>query len=151
MPSNSNVLKKTALLAIFSMAFFLSPFALAGKKDGHDGHHGKDKEKQFYGSLKKIKEELNLTEEQKKQLKEMQATYGKEAMKKKHAEMDKAQDELEEALKSDASDEKVREKFVALQKIQEDFAKTRFERILHIRSILTPEQRAKFKNMIGKE
>jgi Spy/CpxP family protein refolding chaperone len=93
---------------------------------------------------------LNLTEEQEKKLKETQATYGKEAMKKKHDAMEKAQDELSEALKSDATDEKIREKFAALHKIQEDFATVRFEKILYIRSILTPEQRTKFKELIGK-
>lgn len=150
MPSNLQIsLKKPAVLAVFSVVFLLSNFALAGKKDMSHGCH--EKEKQFYGSLKKIKEKLDLTDEQKTKLKDMQATYGKEAMKKKHHDMEQVQKDLEELLKSDASDEKVREKFAALQKIQEDFAKTRFERILHIRSILTPEQRTKFKNMIGKE
>ena len=149
MPSKSNIFKKSALLVVFTMAFLLSPFAQADKKDGHHGKGGKDKH--FYGSLKKIKEQLNLTDEQKNKLKEMQDTYGKEAMKKKHDKMDKAQKDLEEALRSDASDEKVREQFSELQKIQEDFAKTRFEKIILIRSILTPEQRAKFKTLIGKE
>lgn len=144
MPSKTNI-----LLALFTMAFLLSPFAQAGKKDGHHGKGGKDKH--FYGSLKKIKEQLNLTDEQKNKLKEMQATYGKEAMKKKHEKMDTAQKDLEQALRSDASDEKVREQFSELQKIQEDFAKTRFEKVLLIRSILTPEQRAKFKDLIGKQ
>ena len=150
MPSNFySSIKKPAALAAFALILSLSSFAQAGKKEMPHGCN--EKEKQFYGSLKKIKEKLDLTEEQKNKLKDMQATYGKEAMKKKHHEMEQVQKELEDLLKSDASDEKAREKFAALQKIQEDFAKTRFERILHIRSILTPEQRAKFNNMIGKE
>lgn len=151
MPSNIDKkhFKKSALLASFALAFLLSPLAQADKKD--ECAMGKDKDKQFYGSLKKVKDQLNLTEEQKKKLQDMHATYGKEAMKKKHDAMDKAQDELEAALKSDATDEKIREKFVALQKIQEEFATIRFEKILVVRSILTPEQRTKFKSLIGKE
>jgi Spy/CpxP family protein refolding chaperone len=151
MPSNTtNSFKKSALLIAFATAFFLTPLAEAGKKDDRWGSHGKHKDKQLYGNLKKIKGQLNLTEEQEKKLKETQATYGKEAMKKKHDAMEKAQDELSEALKSDATDEKIREKFAALHKIQEDFATVRFEKILYIRSILTPEQRTKFKELIGK-
>lgn len=100
--------------------------------------------------MKNIKKELNLTAEQKKQLKDS-GGYSREDMKKKHTALREAQKSLEETLKSDASEEQIRAKFTELQTIQEDFAKARFEKILKIRSVLTPEQRAKFKNVIGKK
>ena len=150
MPCNTLNLKKSAFTALFAAVFLASPLASAGKGHGDKGDSCKGKEKSFFSIHPKIKEQLNLTEEQKNKLKEMKDTYGKEAMKKKHVAMEKAQKELEEALKSDATDEKVREKFDALHKLQEEFAKTRFEKILHVRSILTPEQRLKFKTLIGK-
>ena len=150
MPYNTLNLKKSAFTALFAAVFLASPIASAdrGRKDKGDSCKGK--EKHFYSVLPKIKEKLNLTEEQKNKLKETKETYGKDAMKKKHEAMEKAQKELEEALKSDASDEKVREKFEALHKIQEEFARVRFEKILVVRSILTSEQRLKFKELIGK-
>ena len=150
MPSYLKTFKTSALVAAFTMAFLLSPLAEAGKKEGREGGHGHHG-KHFYGNLKKIKEQLNLTDEQKTKLKDMKATHGKEVMKKKQEAMEQAHKDLKEALKSDASDETIREKFAALQKVQEDFAKTRFEHILLIRSVLTPEQRTKFKTLIGKE
>ncbi|MFN3454611.1 MAG: Spy/CpxP family protein refolding chaperone [Pseudobdellovibrio sp.] len=107
---------------------------------------GKDK----FNYMKKIKKELNLTAEQKKQLKDS-GGYSREDMKQKHTALREAQKSLEETLKSDASEEQIRAKFTELQTIQEDFAKARFEKILKIRSVLTPEQRAKFKNVIGKK
>ncbi len=149
MPCNTLNLKKSAFTALFAAVFLASPLASAEKGHGDKGSC-KGKEKHFYSILPKVKKQLNLTEEQKNKLKEMKDTYGREAMKKNHVAMEKAQKELEEALKSDASDEKVREKFDVLHKLQEEFAKTRFEKILLVRSILTPEQRLKFKTLIEK-
>lgn len=146
MPSKTNTFKRSALFAIFSIAFLFTNLAMA---EEHGDRKGR-KDKHHYGSLKKIKEQLNLTKEQNKLLKDSQATFGKETMKKKHGELEAAQKDLEQALKSDATDEQIRAKFTALQKLQEDFAKTRFEKILYVRSILTPEQRTKFKTLIGR-
>lgn len=148
MPSKTNLFKKSALLVALTSAFLLSPMAYAGKKDDHYGKGGKDKN--FYSSFKKIKDQLDLTDEQKNKLKEMKATHGKKAMKEAHEKMDTAQKALEDALRSDASDEMVRVQFSELQKIQEEFAKARFEKVMMIRSILTSEQRAKLKSLIDK-
>ena len=150
MPCNTLSLKKSAFTALFAAVFLASPLASAGKGHGDKGDSCKGKEKHFFSIHPKIKEQLNLTEEQKNKLKATKETYGREAMKKQHEAMEKAQKELEATLKSDASDEKVREKFEALHKIQEQFARLRFEKILVVRSILTPEQRLKFKDLIGK-
>lgn len=149
MPAQINTFRKSAFLAIFSMAFLLTPLAYADKGLCDDsGNHSKDAK--LYNSIKKIKADLNLTEEQKTKLKSMHKV-SKETLKTQRDDLDKAQADIEAALKSDTSDEKIREKFVELQKLQSAFAKSRLEIILHIRSVLTPEQRAKFKNAIGQE
>lgn len=149
LPIKLNPLLTCTLAALFLM--FTGP----AKADNYstDGQKSYDKahDKINFSHIKKLKEELNLTSEQKKQLKSMKSKLGKDSMKKKHAEMAKAYKDLEMALQSEASDDDIREKFNNLQKLQEDFARTRFEKILFIRSILTPEQRAKFNSLIGKE
>ncbi len=93
-------------------------------------------------------EELDLTKEQKSQLKEMREKNREQHRARREA-MDAAREEMEQALKSDASDKQLREKFEKLEKLQSEFAKERFDHILAIRAILTPEQRAKFRGMGG--
>ena len=45
------------------------------------------------------------------------------------------------------TDDEVRVKFANLEKLQAEFAKARFDKILAIRAILTPEQKEKLKGM----
>lgn len=94
--------------------------------------------------------DLNLTPDQKQKLeliqkrdKEMRAE-----LKKVQAEVAAAKGELEAALKSSASNKDVLIKYDDFTALQTKFARGRFERILEMRLILTPEQRAKFQSNI---
>lgn len=97
----------------------------------------------FHGAMMK---ELNLTPEQKEKLKAIRS-QNKGDRKENRQEMKKLREELETAMRGSASDSELKSKFEAIQKKQQEFAKERFEHVLAIRAILTPEQRAKFKGM----
>lgn len=91
-------------------------------------------------------QELNLTPTQKEQLQVIKNKY-KDDMKKQRETMRQARQALQTALQSDASDASLRKQFKALQKQHEEFASLRFEKVLAIRAILTPEQRKQFQAM----
>ncbi len=99
--------------------------------------------------LEKLTKELGLTTEQQEQVK---AVHGKDRaqIKKQREVMRTARKELEQAIKSSATDEEIHGKFSQLEKAQAEFSKLRFEKVLAIRSILTAEQRLNFKGM-GKQ
>lgn len=118
-------------LAFGALAFTLSSTSIA--------HAGRGE-----GGFRKMMEELKLTPEQKEQAKKLHSD-GKDGMKAKKEAMKVAHDELEKAIKGSASQDEVRAKFDALVKTQDEFAKARFEQVLGLRGILTPEQRAKLK------
>lgn len=99
--------------------------------------------------LEKLTKELGLTTEQQEQVKAVQDKDGAQ-IKKQREIMRTARKELEQAIKSSATDEEIRGKFSQLEKAQSEFSKLRFEKVLAIRAILTPEQRLIFKGM-GKE
>lgn len=101
---------------------------------------GSEREAKF---IERMTKELSLTAEQQAKLKEIKSQASGEVREKKRA-MKVAHEELEKALKSSADDQSVRTKFNNLNKLQDEYANARFEKILLIRSILTPEQRQKF-------
>ncbi|MEK7354979.1 MAG: Spy/CpxP family protein refolding chaperone, partial [Bdellovibrionota bacterium] len=101
------------------------------------------------GGFRKMTDELNLTVEQKEKAKKIHSE-GREGMKAKRDAMKAIHDDLEKAIKGAASDDEVRSKFAALLKAQDEFSKARFEKVIALRAILTPEQRTKLKNQGGK-
>lgn len=127
------------------LSYFLSlTVLLLGLNANADSHFGKDgKDKAF--SFRKMKKELNLTPAQVEQLKSFKKE-AKDQLKAKKEAMKEARKGLETTLKSNSSEEAIRTKFSELQAKQDEFSKARFEMVLKIRSILTPEQRAKFKS-----
>lgn len=98
--------------------------------------------------MQKMAKELNLTPDQKAKMKSIRQN-GREEMKAKRDALFAAREDLENSLRGAATDEELKKKFEALQKIQQEMAQGRFEKVLAIRAILTPEQRAKFKSMAG--
>ena len=123
---------------LFLIAFFAlgTVYADTDKNCGHKEGHEKGQWLQ----------ELNLSPEQQQQLAAIKDKYHGEMKKQKKA-MKSARKSLKEALKSDASDESLNAQFNKLQGQRAEFAKLRFEKILAIRAILTPEQRKKFEGM----
>lgn len=127
------------------LSYFLSlAVLLLGLNANADGHFDKDRKDKAF-SFRKMKKELNLTPVQLEQLKSFKKE-AKDQLKAKKEAMKEARKGLETTLKSDNSEEAIRTKFSELQAKQDEFSKARFEMVLKIRSILTPEQRAKFKS-----
>ncbi len=91
-------------------------------------------------------EKLDLTEAQQAELDKIKESHGTK-MKEKRKAMKEAKRKLGEALKTDASEDMLWAQFKQLQQLKSDFGTARFEKILAIRKILTPEQRAKFNAM----
>ncbi len=128
-------------LAVLAMAF-ASP-ALAGPGGhGKGGWLGKHKEMQA-----KMAADLKLTKEQQEKMKALNEK-SHPAMKEKRQAMKAAREDLHTTLKGSASDDEAKKKFEVLNKAQDDFARARFEHVLAVRAILTPEQRAKFHDIM---
>ena len=93
-------------------------------------------------------EKLNLTEEQKPKVKAIreESKAGKEALKEKAK---AARQKLKEAIRADKSDAShdntLRQLYGEVKKIQSQMHDARFEALLKIRKVLTPEQRQKMK------
>ncbi|NUM88947.1 MAG: Spy/CpxP family protein refolding chaperone [Bdellovibrionales bacterium] len=96
----------------------------------------------------RMAEELGLSQEQKDKMKEMREK-SREQHQARRDSMQTAREELEKALQSDATEKQLRAKFESLEKLQREFARERFEHVLAVRAILTPEQRTKFRGMMG--
>jgi Spy/CpxP family protein refolding chaperone len=88
------------------------------------------------GPMKK----LNLTDEQKKKIKEIRSTSG-EAMKAKREAMKAAGEALRDAMKPETPKDEVMTKFTAAQEKRADFARSHMETMLAVRDVLTVEQR----------
>lgn len=119
---------RTAGFAVVASLFALTPMAAFAEKDCHA----------------KMVEELGLSAEQKTKLGQVRGEFRKTLPEKKKA-MKSARKDLQKSLREASSDDEIRQKFQELQKREDDFAQARFEKVLAIRSLLTPEQRQKFK------
>jgi len=93
-------------------------------------------------------EELNLSPEQQEQLKQIREK-NKEGIKKQKQAMKAERRKLQEAFQSDASDATIKAQFNKVQDQRRAFGEARFDQVLEIRKILTPEQRKKFRAMRG--
>lgn len=128
----------TQLLPILVIGSFAAGTALADcPKDGKAGEC-KDRDQWL--------QELNLSAEQKEQLTAIKEKYHDDMKKHKQA-MKASRESLQAALKTDASDASLRKQFKAMQEQRAQFASLRFEKVLAIRAILTPDQRKKFEGM----
>lgn len=109
---------------------------------GQKGHHGPR-------GPERMLEELNLTEEQKDQIKSLQETFRSE-MQGKRSEMKSYHEQMESLMTGDASKDEILTLFEKMENQRMSFHRKRFEHILSIREILTPEQRKNFKFGPGK-
>ena len=90
---------------------------------------------------------LNLTKEQKSQLSNLRKTNRNE-MKAKYDAVRAKEKELKDELKTNASESVLRAKFKELQDLKAEAASLRFDHLLAIRKILTPDQRKKFRGFM---
>jgi periplasmic protein CpxP/Spy len=124
----------TAILA----AITLTVLPANAKGPGGPGGHGDRK-----GRMMEMMKDLNLTPEQQKKMKEVNEQKHA-VMQEKRKAMQAAREDLHNTLKGTASDDEAKKKFEVLEKAQDEFARARFDHVLAVRGILTPEQRTKF-------
>lgn len=124
--------KAKALLIAGAMVLSMPAASFA---KGGRGHHGE---------MMKAVEKLDLSAEQKAKLAEIKKSF-KDTVKPKRKAMRAANEEVRAAMEGNASDEEIRKKFDASKAASQEFQQARFDKVMAIRAILTPEQRAKFK------
>lgn len=93
-----------------------------------------------------IFKELNLSEEQKGKLKEIKKAGREDLQALRHSKRE-LRKQLQEAMKSDTSDEELRKLNNELRQAEAEFKELKFEKILKIRAILNKEQREKFNEL----
>ncbi len=93
-------------------------------------------------------EQLDLTEEQSTQIKAIRQEY-LSANDRDYRELKQAREEMRSLLSSDASSDRLRQQHQTIQSLSQTLGDNRFEAMLEIREILTPEQRQEVANMMS--
>ncbi len=93
---------------------------------------------------------IDLTPEQKEKIKEIQSKY-KDIMPKLKESLKESKDALKKGFDSDMGEAELKKLHAELEKKKEEMQALRFDHILNLRSILTPEQRKKLKDTFFKE
>lgn len=109
----------------------------------HDSEAGEGPAHGFKEALKS----LNLSDEQKSKIKELRKS-GKEAHKELRTSLQEGRKAMEELMKSEAKTDAILLKFDSLQTLRNKMDRARFEMMLSVREILTPEQRQKFRGFM---
>jgi len=120
---------KSAIM-VLSLVFLLPSVGFAKGSGGH--HNWQDK---F--------EELNLTEEQMKKVEDIYKNY-KESKKGFKDKLKPLYEDLNNSLKSGASDEDIRTKYAALEAEKQKMGVLHVDKVLQIRAVLTKEQLANY-------
>jgi len=101
------------------------------------------KGKDFRKKHKQIFKQLNLTKEQRSKMKTLRAN-NKGSMKSLRQQKKKIRQQMNTALSSNTDESKLRSLHSEITKIHGQLKDAKFERMLAIRKILTPEQRTQF-------
>jgi periplasmic protein CpxP/Spy len=88
--------------------------------------------------------ELNLSQEQTQQIVDLRRQWKPEAEKRLKDEFVQLKQSLAQAMADNSPPEEVRRRFEAMQRRYLDLQTAKFEKLLRIREVLTPEQRRKF-------
>ena len=126
----------------FAVGFtVVSLFALSvdARPGGRGGPHGK-KRMHRQGVMK----ELNLTQEQRQKMRELRQQH-RAGMKGLRSQMRQARESMKKAFQENSSEGQLRTLHNKLMDLQKSVATKRFENLLEVRKILTPEQRKKFR------
>lgn len=129
---------------------FLALLVLTATTAAHakPGEHSEKIEKFIDGRVQKLIKELNLTEDQAKQVKEIRSRL-KPTIKEKRTAKREAMKELAGLMKADGDEAKIRDAYSKLQVARSEAEKSQFEMMLELRRVLSPEQRQKFRDLIG--
>ncbi len=92
--------------------------------------------------LREALKSMDLTEEQRNKIKEIRKA-GKEASKEIRSALKTGRKTMEDLMKSHANKDEIISKFESIQTMRNKMARARFDMMLAVREILTPEQRQK--------
>ncbi|MGK7899272.1 MAG: Spy/CpxP family protein refolding chaperone [Xenococcus sp. (in: cyanobacteria)] len=100
-----------------------------------------------YGGMQKFLEQLDLTTEQSQKIDAIQEQFqsDNETL---FQEMRTNHQEMRSLLASDASDQQLRQQHQKIQDLRQQLGTNRFETMLQVREILTPEQRAQMAELM---
>ncbi|MEM6612723.1 MAG: Spy/CpxP family protein refolding chaperone [Cyanobacteria bacterium P01_C01_bin.72] len=117
-------------------------------KMGHHGQRGKHGKRGDRGKkMNRLLQQLELTPEQSQQIESIQEESKSTAQELK--DQLQTQDRgMRSLLSSDATDEQIRQEYQQAKAIRQQLSDNRFETMLQIREILTPEQRARAAELI---
>ncbi len=112
----------------------------------HNNFH-QGKRRGGYGGMKKVLEQLNLTPEQSQQIEAIHERFhsDNETL---YQEMRTNHQEMRSLLASDASEEQLRQQHQNIQGLRQQLGNNRFETMLQVREILTPEQRTQMAELM---
>jgi periplasmic protein CpxP/Spy len=102
------------------------------------------------GGMKKMLEQLNLTPEQSQQIETIE-TESRTKNDTLHQEKQAIHEEMRSLLGSDASVEQLREQHQKIQAIHQQLDDNRFETMLQVREVLTPEQRNQMAELMAEK
>lgn len=129
--------KKVILMSVLALSFSAGAYARNGKA-GKGANPGEGR----------FMQELNLTAEQKTKIASLRSAK-KEKLTALREKQKNAKEALEKAMEASASDADLKKAHQELQAVKRELADERFDSLLSIRSVLTPEQRAKMKELRG--
>ncbi len=112
----------------------------------HNNFH-QEKRRGGYGGMKKVLEQLNLTPEQSQQIDAIHEQFHSDN-ENLYQEMRTNHQELRSLLASDASEEQLRQQHQNIQSLRQQLGNNRFETMLQVREILTPEQRTQMAELM---
>jgi periplasmic protein CpxP/Spy len=118
-----------------------SPMKQFGKNYAHANRMGRS------GGMDRMLEQLNLSDEQSQQIEEIktQSRTNNESL---YQEIEAIHEEMRSLLAEDPSVEQLREQHQKMQALHQQLGDNRFETMLQIREVLTPEQRSQMAELI---
>ena len=104
-------------------------------------------QKQGVRGQPKLLDQLNLTNDQKQQLKAIHSQY-KDKISQRQQTVRQANKELRDLMAGNASADQIRTKYKQVQGLRQELEDSRFESMLATREVMTPEQRTQFAQLM---
>lgn len=142
-------LLKLVLFSILSLGLLAPQFSLvavadAGARSNQD--EGREHRRGQGMRGQQWMRDLDLTDEQRSKIKEIRQA-GRESTKSSRERMKAAREAFQSEMESGGSSSSLQSKHEAMINARAEFARARFNQMLQVREVLTPEQRKKFKGM----
>ena len=92
-------------------------------------------------------EQLNLSEAQMQDIREIRERYGPD-LQELHGDIRSERDQLRQLMAGSASESEIRSQHSRVLNLHQEMAETRFDSMLEIRNVLTPEQRQEWAELV---